>query len=54
MISNRKEILKMKDKYNLTREQNVFLAKKIMVSSVYNAAKLEGLNNYICSDRKNT
>ena len=30
MISNRKEILKMKDKYNLTREQNVFLAKKIM------------------------
>lgn len=34
----------MKDKYNLTREQNVFLAKKVMTSSVYNAAKLEGLN----------
>ena len=44
MISGRKEILKMKDKYNLTREQNVFLAKKVMTSSVYNAAKLEGLN----------
>ena len=44
MISDRKEILKMKDKYNLTREQNVFLAKKVMTSSVYNAAKLEGLN----------
>ena len=44
MISERKEILKMKDKYNLTREQNVFLAKKVMTSSVYNAAKLEGLN----------
>lgn len=34
----------MKDKYNLTREQNVFLAKKILTSSIYNAAKLEGLN----------
>ncbi len=34
----------MKDKYNLTREQNIFLAKKVLTSSVYNAVKLEGLN----------
>ena len=34
----------MKDKYNLTQEQNMFLAKKILVTSIYNSAKLEGLN----------
>ena len=34
----------MKDKYNLSREQNVFLAKKVLASSIYNATKLEGLN----------
>jgi len=34
----------MKDKYNLTLEQNVFLAKKVLVSSIYSSAKLEGLN----------
>lgn len=34
----------MKDKYNLTQEQNIFLAKKILVSNIYNSAKLEGLN----------
>lgn len=34
----------MKDKYNLTQEQNIFLAKKILVTSIYNSAKLEGLN----------
>lgn len=34
----------MQDKFNLTREQNIFLAKKVLTSSVYNAAKLEGLN----------
>lgn len=34
----------MIDKYNLTQEQNVFLAKKILVSNIYNSAKLEGLN----------
>ena len=32
------------DKYNLTREENVFLAKKVSVISIYNSAKLEGLN----------
>ena len=32
------------DKYNLTREENVFLAKKVLVISIYNSAKLEGLN----------
>ena len=34
----------MEDKYNLTREQNIFLAKKILAETVYNAIKLEGLN----------
>ena len=34
----------MKDKFNLTKEQNLFLAKKVLVTSIYNSAKLEGLN----------
>ena len=34
----------MTDKCNLTREENVFLAKKVLVTSIYNSAKLEGLN----------
>lgn len=32
----------MKDKYNLTLEQNIFLAKKLIVENIYNSAKLEG------------
>lgn len=34
----------MKDKYQLTRQQNIFLAKKVLVSNIYNSAKLEGIN----------
>ena len=34
----------MKDLYNLTREQNVFLAKKLIKESIYFGAKLEGSN----------
>lgn len=34
----------MLDKYNLTLEQNLFLANKLLVQSIYNSAKLEGLN----------
>ena len=34
----------MKDKYNLTIDQNVFLVKKLLVVIIYNSAKLEGLN----------
>lgn len=34
----------MKDKYNLTIEQNMFLAKKLIVENIYNSAKLEGCN----------
>lgn len=34
----------MKDKFNLTLEENVFLAKKQLVSSIYMASKIEGLN----------
>ena len=34
----------MTDKYNLTLEQNIFLAKKLIVENIYNSAKLEGCN----------
>ena len=34
----------MKDKYNLTKQENLFLAKKVLVSNIYNSAKLEGIN----------
>lgn len=34
----------MDDKFDLTREQSLFLAKKTLVSNIYNSAKLEGLN----------
>lgn len=32
------------NKFNLTLEQNIFLAKKRIVQNIYNSAKLEGLN----------
>ena len=34
----------MKDKYNLTLEQNIFLAKRNLVDNVYANARMEGLN----------
>ena len=34
----------MKDKYHLTKEENIFLAKKVLVSNIYNSARLEGIN----------
>ena len=34
----------MPDKYQLTRDESVFLAKKELVSNIYNSAKLEGIN----------
>ena len=34
----------MQDKYHLTKEQNIFLAKKVLVSNIYNSARLEGIN----------
>lgn len=34
----------MKDKFNLTLEENVFIAKKQLVSFIYMGAKIEGLN----------
>lgn len=33
----------MKNKYSLTLEQNIFLAKKQLVQSIYSGAKIEGL-----------
>lgn len=34
----------MKDKYNLTLEQNIFLAKRNIVDNVYSNARVEGIN----------
>jgi hypothetical protein len=34
----------MKDKFNMTVDENIFLARKILVGSIHNAAKLEGVN----------
>ncbi len=34
----------MKDKFHLTQEQNLFLSKKVLVSNIYNSARLEGIN----------
>ena len=34
----------MENKYHLTNGQNVFLAKKVLVSNIYNSARLEGIN----------
>ncbi len=34
----------MQDKYSLTQEENVFLAKKMLVNNIYSNAKIEGCN----------
>lgn len=34
----------MDDKFHLSIEQNIFLAKKVLVGSIYSAAKIEGVN----------
>ena len=34
----------IKDRYNLTLKENIFLAKKTIVETIYNSAKLEGLH----------
>ncbi len=34
----------MNDKFNLTKDQNIFLAKKLLVKIIHNSAKLEGIN----------
>lgn len=34
----------MNDKYNMTLEQNLFLAKRNLVDNVYSNARMEGLN----------
>lgn len=34
----------MEDKYNLSLKENIFLAKKLLVSSIYHSARLEGCN----------
>ena len=34
----------MENKYNLTLEQNVFLAKRNIVDNIYSNARMEGIN----------
>ena len=34
----------MQNKYNMTLEQNIFLAKRNLIDNIYASAKLEGLN----------
>ena len=34
----------MQDKFHLTKEQNLFLAKKTLALNIYNSARLEGIN----------
>jgi len=34
----------MNDKYNLSREENMFLAKKTLIANIYYTAKIEGVN----------
>lgn len=34
----------MNDKFRMSLEENLFLAKKVLVESIYNTAKLEGVN----------
>ena len=36
--------MNLDDKYRLTRQENIFLAKKTLVASVYSSAKLENIN----------
>ncbi|MGM0524552.1 MAG: Fic family protein [Bacillota bacterium] len=37
-------VMEMKDKYNLTAKENIFLAKKTLVENIYYTAKIEGVN----------
>ena len=34
----------MKNKYNLSQKENIFLAKKSLIKAIYNSARLEGIN----------
>ena len=34
----------MNDKYNMTMEQNIFLARRNIVDNVYSNARMEGIN----------
>lgn len=43
---------KFTDKYNLTKEENIFLAKKEIIYSIYNATKLEGCNTTFLQTEK--
>jgi hypothetical protein len=37
-------VMEMRDKYDLTAKENIFLAKKTLVENIYYTAKMEGVN----------
>ena len=37
-------MIKIKNRYNLSIKENIFLAKKTLVASIYNSARLEGID----------
>lgn len=45
-------IRKLQDKYNMTQEQNVFLAKRNIVDSIWKSAHIEGINITFPETRK--
>lgn len=41
---NKSDVKFMKDKYNMTVEQNIFVAKRNIVDYIWKSANLEGIN----------
>ena len=44
LVANIPTTVELQDKYQLEKEENVFLAKKLMVDSIWKNARLEGVN----------
>ena len=40
----------IKDIYNMTKEENIFCAKRVLVDSIYKQANLEGNRSDLCRD----
>ena len=38
------EKIKMQDKYKMTQKENIFLAKRNIIDSIWKSARLEGIN----------
>ena len=44
LVANIPTTVELQDKYQLEKEENVFLAKKLMVDSIWKNARLDGVN----------